>query len=454
MGLTQRVLVFVALALLAGAAHAEIEGLAVYAAAPTGQPTVDELAAIAAAGADGVVMDLAGEPPVAAVHDAGLKVLASAQFDDALQAAELAATLGFDGLVLLSLPTDDMPADTNPARESGYSETVIAAYREKYGTDPRQAEAGSIEQLLFVDIKARLLTDFMRQVREAAGELPIHVVMLPEDAAAETARWRYLDLHALVGEGLVDGVFFASAQPQDLRRPKLHTDGELVGGIYGGDNPGASFLAALDSKGCDAVLLGPPQSGTIAEMLAVVARSVVNKRAGEDQRAALEAAIEAGEMVAVAEVDPEKVATPNQATIHGVAQSFRLDEPATVQAVGLYVQLRGSNALALEDLIVRICPDADGAPDIETPLAEGSIPAGVFARSGGYNWGYASLEAPPALEAGVTWWIYCPDMGGKGSSYVWRIAPDGGTYPGGHAWSDTYDYEEYDWVFRILSGKQ
>lgn len=369
-----------------------------------------------------------------------------------LAEAEASLDLGPDGLLVMATPPAPVSEGEHVARGFGYNQPVVEAYRRKYGSDPREAVPGSLEQLLFVDLKAKLLTEFFAELRAKVGDKPVYLAMQPEDMAAETARHRYLDLHELLGRGLVDGVFLATAQAMELRRVRLHTDREIRVGLLGRDDPVATMLAALRSPGCGDVMLCVPEGTSPVEVLARVTQAVEAQREQEASRAALEAAIEAGELFVATGVDPEGHAV-NQATIHGVAQSFRLEQAAQVEAVGLFCALRGPAALSMVDLPVRVCADAGGAPDLERVLAEFAIPAVSFGREPRYQWGYARLEPPLGLEAGRTYWLHAPNASGPEGSYVWRVVPDGSAYPHGHAWSSKYEYAEYDWAFRLLSRK-
>ncbi len=351
-----------------------------------------------------------------------------------------------DAFLLTSLAGS---VDGRPAWEAGFNEPVLAAYRQRYGGDPRDAAPGSLEHLLFVRLKATFVTTLARELR-AAVDLPIYLAMPAEDQHPETAHRRYIDTRTLLAERLIDGVLLASDGPQDLRRQRLFTPRDIRAGLAVA-GPAATTVPALErSRGVDTLLAMPPGDTDPAAWLAQFETARSAYAGQQARRQALAEAIESGELTIVAGAEPE--GEVDQATIHGVGQSIRLEETTSVAAVGLYCVLRGPNAMSLPSLRVQICPDAEGRPDVANPVAESTIPPSAFADEGpGYTWGYAEFDPPVELEADRVWWIHCPNAVAGDSSYVWRIVHGGGAYPGGHAWSRSYDYTAHDWAFRVLS---
>jgi|LSQX01.3.fsa_nt_gb hypothetical protein len=360
-------------------------------------------------------------------------------------ARRLAAT-GVDGLIVASLPV--LPEGEVPlARNADFNEPLLADYAERYGADPRDADPGSLERLLLVKLAGESASSLIEEMAATLG-VPVIVLMRPEDQRADTASGRMLDLYALLSEGGIEGVLLSSAAPEDLRRPRLHTDREIVAGLHAPGRPEAGMLAALRSRSLDMLLVALPDGEAPAEVLARMGRAAEGSFAQAQRREAVARALESGQMVVVAGAEPE--GSLDVATIHGVAQSFGLDAPTEVSAIGVFCDLRGVGGLGLPDLRLQLCPDADGEPNRDAVLAEAAIPASAF--EGGFGWGYALFETPVALEPG-TWWLHCPDAQESGASYIWRLSKNSELCLSGHAWSRTYDYAAYDWIFRIVSGR-
>lgn len=381
-------------------------------------------AALAAAGAEAVALPpaLADLNSVAQMRAAGLRVLALLPLGG--ESGDVAAD--WDGLLVTALPAADFEG------------------RPAWDVECGDAPEGSLTHLLAVKRSGDRRREFFNALNEAT-DLPIYLAALQEDAFPETARWRYLDRHALLSEGAIDGILL-SGDALDLRRPRLSTPETIVAGIACQPEHTRAAMTILRSRDADVLLA--PRTGDPVEWLRTLNSTLAGLQRAEQDRLEFAAAVEAGELAVVAGAEAE--GDLDVATIHGVAQSFTLEEPADVVGVGLHCILRGDNPLGLPDLRVTIRPDADGAPDMETVLAEGTIPPAAFAEPG-YQWGYARFAAPVTLQAGVTWWLHAADTQNAGNSFVWRITRDGNACPGGHAWSRRYDYAAYDWVFRVLA---
>lgn len=449
-----RSLVLVAMILLSALpVCAEVEGVRVFVQVAADTPTED-LVALEGTAADGVVLPaeaLRAEDArarVAALKGAGLECWGALDLRDDFGAEDLptagvVAASGADALLLISLPP--IPEGTWPARQVT-DDALVAAYVGRFGADPRAAPEDSFERLLYVKLTGDRTTALLAELA-AAVDLPIVLALRPGDERPETARGRYLDVEALVARGIIDGVLFAAEAPVELRRPRLATDRAIIAGLLAPGSPEAATLAALRSPTADTLVVaagGEPPTDTAAR----VARAAEGYRTQEAGRNAIAEALAAGTMVVAVGAEPE--GELDLATIHGVGQSFVLDAPAQVAAVGLFGSLRGAGALGLADQVVQLCADADGAPDTAQVLAEGRIPASAFADAG-WAWGYARFDPPVTLEAGRTWWLHCPNSQAAGGSYLWRVSKDPELCPSGRAWSRTYDYAGYDWVFRIVT---
>lgn len=391
-----------------------------------------------------LAMDSEGRP----MPDRPCLVLPEVQAAFIDMARRVAAT-GVDGLLVTSLPP--LPEGVAfPAREV-FCESTLEVYARRYGGDPRDAAGDSFERLLLVKLTGDLTTDFFAELAEVV-ECPIYLAMRPEDQHPESATGRWLDLYALIARGYIDGVLFAAQTPMDMRRLRLYTDRAITAGLYGLDSPETVAFAALRSRDVDTLMVRAVEGENAVDAIVRVNRAVASFRAQQTQRDAIAKAIEGGELNVVAGAEPE--GQLDLATIHGVAQSFVLETPVRVTAVGLFCSLRGPRALSLPDLRVQICGDAGDAPDTAQVLAEGTIPAVTFAEQGGFSWGYALFDPPVELAADRTLWLYCPNAQAGGNSYLWRISKNPKLYPHGHAWSRTYDYREYDWIFRVLANAE
>lgn len=402
---------------------ADIAGLPVWI---TITDDIPDAATLAEAGVVAVALPpaLVNEANTAQMREAGLKVLGLLALEDA--PAEVAEMPTLDGLLVASLPNGEFEG------------------RPAWDVECGGAAEGSLEHLLAVKRSGDRWLTFFEELANATDP-PVYLAMLEGDAFPESAQWRYLDRHALLSDGLIDGVLLRAEAP-DLRRPRLSTPGEVVAGIAPTAAPAAAAMTVLRSRDAD-VLLAPTVDDPVAWM-ETLSNTLSGLQRAEQDREEFARAVEAGELSIVAGTEPE--GDLDVATVHGVGQSFSLEATVSVVGVGLHCMLRGPNALGLDDLQIAIRPDAEDAPDMETVLAEGTIPAAAYAEPG-FQWGYARFEEPVLLEAGTTYWIHAPDVQDSGNSYVWQITRDGEACPTGHAWSGRYDYVEHDWIFRVLA---
>lgn len=473
--------VMLSVALLAGAAEVELPPAWVVA----GRPAPD-WAALTQAGATAAVLGpelLADEVATRGARAAGLRCLALLPLDPApygaagadlladhpewrdqdaagaaagrcdwaepkLRAAVVAwatrAAGQVDGLLLSALPPDQFAG--RPAWSGGHGPAMAALSRARYGREPKGLAEGSLGHLLHVKATGEPLTLLVRELR-AAVKVPLYLALAAEDALPETARWRYVDLRGLLADGLLAGVFLCSPAGLDLRRPRLETDRAIVAGLACAADPVAGLSALLRTRDADALLVTP--ATPLADWLQALRKAAEGSRRAERERATLAEELARGDLLPVA--GAEAKGKLDLATIHGVAQSFRLAKPCRVAAVGLCCTLRGTGAIGLPDLALTIRPDDGGRPDLKQVLAEARIPPAAFA-GGGFQWGYARFAPPLALEAGRTYWLHAADTTSGGNSLVWQLSRDG--YADGRAWSSKYDYGQYDWLFRVLVAKE
>ena len=265
----------------------------------------------------------------------------------------------------------------------------------------------------------------------------------------QTARGAYVPMADLVRRGVVDVVCLSGAGQYNLHRLRLLRDTPLhaglwvdgaagVVGVVGG--VGRAVLAADVNETCQCVwLTGTP----IDEVARLVNDARRQHRQRQASRAAIARAIAAGTLV----VDREMPAArrDNQATVHGVAQSWRPTRDGLCPLIQIFGALRGGGPPP-PPLEVRICADDGGKPAAQA-LAVARIPAIEFAHESTYRWGSARFEPPVRLRAGVTYWIHLPDARHGRGNYLWGMAGDG-TGEAGRAWSSRYDYAKHCWIYR------
>lgn len=273
----------------------------------------------------------------------------------------------------------------------------------------------------------------------------------------DTARGHYVPVADLVRDGTAELVALSDADRNNFHRLRLLRDTPLVAGsLLDGrtidDKRRAGMLSravleAVQNDTSELLWL----TGFPVEMLAqVVPTTVEGLKRSQRQRAALEAALAKGQLL----VDQEVAETnaKDQATLHGVAQSFTPSRDGSCPLVQVYLAIRGSTGPLPPPLHLEIRDDAGGKPG-KTVLAKTEIPAADFGLEPAYRWGSAQLEPPVALKKGQTCWIYLTNARHPDGNYVWRIA-SGAAGPRGHAWSSHYDYTKNSWVFRVFLSKE
>ncbi len=136
--------------------------------------------------------------------------------------AEIAELLEYDvdGVYLSMRSHSPWPTDRPGAREYGYNEPVIAEYRRRYGSDPREAARDSLEELRFVKLKG----DFFKQfLHEAHGLCTASGKKLAMNASFDsvdplTAVRMYIPADDLCREGAVDELCILEGTSSDLTR--------------------------------------------------------------------------------------------------------------------------------------------------------------------------------------------------------------------------------------------
>lgn len=362
------------------------------------------------------------------------------------------ATQGAAGVCLCALPRTDWPQDVSIARSFGFNPPALQAFEARYGRDPAAALEASVDRALFAGLKADMLRELLLEVRAKKPDIKLALACAATDLVPYSATGAALDLPDWIAAGLIDEVMVFSGRPTNLVPLKLHTDRELKTWVWcrGGDAETLAAAAATAARtpGADGVVLDVP--GDLAQALAALRTAQERQAARLAEQQELREAVAKGDLVPAA--GTELSGPVDQATIHGVAQSFRVDKPTRAQAVGIVATLRGPTASGLAPLVLSIRPDAGDKPGEEV-LATATLGPEDFAHEPAYQWAYARLDKPLKLQPGEVYWLYGPDTQAAGGSYVWRTHK-GDVYPGGHAWSCRYDYTRFDWTFSILTAKE
>ena len=124
---------------------------------------------------------------------------------------------------------------------------------------------------------------------------------------------------------------------------------------------------------------------------------------------------------------------------HLVGQSFVTTRSGEL----LKLRLNMTHDALDRPLTVMLREDARGKPE-GAVLAQTNVSRDAFEHTPRYGWVEVRFEVPPRLEKGKTYWIYMPQSG----RYHWAIDTHNG-YRGGQAFSDTYGYGGYDWIFEV-----
>ncbi len=366
----------------------------------------------------------------------------------AAQVAALAQA-GATGVCLSALPRTDWPAKTNIARGFGFNPEMVSLFKARYGRDPAAAAETSVDRALFAGLQAEAMGELLSAIRKQCPRLKLALACTRSDLVPYTAIGAALDVPGYVGRGLLDEVMVSEAATPDLMGLKLQTDGPLPAWAWcAAPTPQALrpvLVAAFRATALDGIVV--QTAGMPEDIVRLVREVEAAVRAQRETQAALERAIQSGPLRQVAGCEAK--GREDQATVHGVAQGFRVAEATQIAAVGLQLSLRGPDAFSLAPLSVTIRADAEGKPAGEALATATIAPDGLSAEPG-YRWAYARLDHRLALQPGTAYWLHVADPHGATSSYMWRLAKGGG-YDGGQAWSSKYDYGAHDWAFAIFA---
>jgi hypothetical protein len=157
------------------------------------------------------------------------------------------------------------------SRGYGFNEPVIAAYRERYGKDPRESAPDSLDELRFVQLKADFYTQFVREAAEVAHAAGKKIVVMTSEAIADPVRatWMMVDAETMARERIVDELCIMGSPGADLNRWRLLSDGQVKvttwGAIHGADY---EQCAERMQRGFRAMLDNPTSAGSTFHELA------------------------------------------------------------------------------------------------------------------------------------------------------------------------------------------
>ena len=127
---------------------------------------------------------------------------------------------GVDGVYMSMRSHSPWPKGRSGAREYGYNEPVIAEFSRRYGTDPRQAKPGSLQELRFVKLKADFFKQFLAETHArcaAKGKL-LAMNATWDSIDPTTAARMYIPADDLCRQHIVDEMTILSGAGADLTR--------------------------------------------------------------------------------------------------------------------------------------------------------------------------------------------------------------------------------------------
>jgi len=320
------------------------------------------------------------------------------------------------------------------------------------------ADPGNLAALLAIKRQGDALGQSIRQIkRQLGGQRRLALCVAFSETTPETTRSQYVPVGDLVRDGTVDVVALSEAERMNFHRLRLLRDAPLRVGTFLDARAiekkrragllSRTVLDVVQNDTCELLWLGDFPVSMVGQ---VVPAAVAGLKQSQQRRAALEAALAGGELVLDQEVSDE--GANDQASLHGVAQSFVPSRDGACPLVQVYAAIRGSHGPLPPPIHVEIRDDENGQPG-SGMLAKADIPAAEFGLEPVSRWGSAALDPPVALKKGQTYWIYLTNRSHPDGNYVWRIVKNAAG-PRGHAWSSQYDYTKHAWVFRVYLNKE
>ena len=280
------------------------------------------------------------------------------------------------------------------------------------------AEPGDLAAQMAIKNRGEPLARTIRRIKTGLqGNRKLVVCVTASQIDPETARERCVPVRDLIRDGTLDGVCLAGAETTNFHRLRLLRDAPLAVGIF---LNGASLderqrvglllertaLAAVDNTTCDCLWLSGFPTSLAAH---VVPQAVERRELANARRKALEEAVRQGALTVDQEVSAEGV--KDQATVHGVAQSFVPSRDAACPLVQIYAALRGCSGPLPPPLAVEIREDDGGKPgrcgnrqdrDFRhgiRPRADLSLGDGAFRSARGVARGRQVLDLSPQRPA-------------------------------------------------------
>jgi len=345
--------------------------------------------------------------------------------------------------------------ETAPSRMERLSTEQVAGIAFLFPTPQGEpAEPGNVAAQMEIKKRGEQLGELIRRVKGGLQNNQRLVVCVAAwEIDPETARDRFVPVKDLIRDGTLNCVCLAGAERMNFHRLRLLRDASLRAGIFlDGDSAEErhragllerAALATVDNSTCDCLWLSGLPTALAAR---VVPQAIKRREQAKARQTALEEAIQRGALVVDQEVSEQDC--NDQATVHGVAQSFVPSRDGECPLVQLYVAIRGCSGPLPPPLAVEIRDD-DGDKPGEAVLAKTEIPAAEFGHEPTYRWGSAYFDPPVSLKKGDKYWIHLPAARHAEGSFVWRIVKDGANARG-RAWSRSYDYASHTWVFRVF----
>lgn len=315
------------------------------------------------------------------------------------------------------------------------------------------ADPGDLAALLAIKRQGDNLGQSIRQIKRQLGtHQRLALCTALSEIAPETKRGQYVPVRDLVRDGTADVVALGGADRMNFHRLRLLRDAPLGAGnfldaqaIEEPRRAGLLSRAVLDVVQNDTSQLLWLGDFPVELVGQVVPAAVAGLKQSQQRQAALAAALAQGELVLDQEVSDK--GADDQASLHGVAQSFVPSRDGVCPLVQVYAAIRGAHGPLPPPMHVELRDDQHGRPG-DAVLGQTDIPAAEFGLEPAYRWGSAPFDPPVLLKKGQTYWLYLTNRSHPDGNYVWRIAKNAAG-PRGQAWSRQYDYTPHAWVFRV-----
>ncbi|NOZ20826.1 MAG: hypothetical protein GXP25_07025 [Planctomycetes bacterium] len=312
--------------------------------------------------------------------------------------------------------------------------------------------------LLARERKGVELVEAIRHVKKGLGaKVKLAICTDLSEIAPETSRNQFVPVRNLIHDGTVDLVCLRGAEGFNFHRLRLLRAtplraGMLVGGKAIQDKAAGgiiarSVLAALKNDTCECLWLFDLPIELLGH---IIPDTIKGYNEAIAQQETIQEAIQNGNLVIDQEVDAKKC--NDQATVHGVGQSFIPSRDGLCPLIQIYAAIRGCKGKLPPPLKVSLRINDQDMPG-GGAYADTTIPASAFGHEPTYRWVNAYFDPPVELKKDQKYWIYLPKASYPEGTYVWRIIKNGATERG-NAWSGRYNYGNHTWVFRVYLKKK